>query len=124
MWPERLDCTVYLCLSALEAAADHGVTWPVQHPAQLLAQFEGCGTHKAWGLAAKPDEHIRPAVQDIHAARVQETLQLWGRRLEVDQCWAIREGSDLLALLPMHLTSRILGISSTLGGVLCSTDSL
>lgn len=114
----------YLCFSALEAAADHGVTWSVQHSAQLLAKLEGGGTHKAWGLAAEPDEHVGPTVQDVHAARVQQALQLRGQRLEVNQCWAKGEGSCLLALRPVRLTSRIPGISSTLGGFLCSTDSL
>lgn len=33
-------------------------------------------------------------------------------------------GTPARALLPVHLTSRILGISSTLGRVLCSTESL
>lgn len=71
----------YLRLSALQAAADRGVTWSVQHSAQLLAKLEGGGTHKAWGLAAEPDEHIGPTVQDVHAARVQQALQLRGQRL-------------------------------------------
>lgn len=69
----------HLRLCALEAAADRGVARPVQHPAQLLAQLEGSGAHQAWGLAAKPDEHVGPTVQDVHAARVQQALQLWGR---------------------------------------------
>lgn len=82
----------YLCFSALEAAADRGITWSVQHSAQLLAKLEGSGTHKAWGLAAEPDEHVGPTVQDVHTARVQQALQLRGQRMEVKQCWAKGEG--------------------------------
>ena len=79
----------HLCLSALEAAADHGVAWSVEHPAQFLAQLEGCSTHQAWGLAAEPDEHVGPTVQDVHAASVQQALQLRGPK-----GWRSRPGSS------------------------------
>lgn len=69
----------YLCFSALKAAADHGVTGSVQHSAQLLAELEGGGAHQAWGLAAEPDEHVGPTVQDVDTARVQQALQLGAR---------------------------------------------
>lgn len=126
MWPAQPDRTAYLCFGALQAAADHGIAWPVQHPTQLLAELERRGSHQARGLAAEPDEHVGPTVQDVHAARVQQALQLRGQRLEVKQCWANGEGSasSSSSLLPECLTSRIPGISSTLGGFLCSTDSL
>lgn len=35
----------YLSLGALQAAADHCMARPVQHPTQLLAQFQRSSTH-------------------------------------------------------------------------------
>lgn len=78
-----LGMRAHLRLGALQAAADHCVTWPVQHPTQLLAQLECSSTHQAWGLAAKPDEDIRPAVQDVHTSCVQQALQLYDKWLAV-----------------------------------------
>lgn len=40
-----LGVGTYLSLCALQAAADHCMAWPVQHPTELLAQFECSGTH-------------------------------------------------------------------------------
>lgn len=112
----------HLRLGALQAAADRGMAWPVQHPAQLLTQLEGSSAHQARGLAAEPDEHVRPTVQNVHAACVQQTLQLQTGSLEVKAQPTGRDPAPRPP--PASLTSRILGISSTLGRCLCSTESL
>lgn len=49
---------------------------PVQHPAHLLAQLQGGRAHQPRRLAPDPDEHVRPAVQDVHPFGVQQALQL------------------------------------------------
>lgn len=127
--PEAWLCgrgrSAHLRFRALQAAADGGVPRPVQHAAQLLAQLKGGGAHQARGLAAQPDEHVGPTVQDVHTARVQQALQLQGKGWR-SRPMSRHHGGLPSAPLPssLRLTSRILGISSTLGRVLCSTESL
>lgn len=66
----------HLTLGSLQVAGDAGVFGPVQHGADLLAQFQGGGSDQAGRLSPDPDEDVGPAVQDVNALGVQQGLQL------------------------------------------------
>ena len=70
--------STHLALGALQVAGDEGVLGPVQHGADLLAQLEGRRPDQPGGLPPDPDEHVGPAVQDVHPLSVQQGLQLEG----------------------------------------------
>lgn len=67
----------HLTLCSLQVAGDAGVFRPVQHGADLLAQFQGGGSDQSGGLSPDPDEDVGPAVQDVNTLGVQQGLQLW-----------------------------------------------
>lgn len=48
----------------------------MQHGADLLTQFQGGSSDQTWRLPPDPDEHVRPAVEDVHALCVQQSLHL------------------------------------------------
>ena len=66
----------HLTLGALQVAGDAGVFGPVQHGADLLTQFQSGGSDETRRLPPDPDEDVGPAVEDVHALRVQQGLQL------------------------------------------------
>lgn len=67
---------LYLALCSLQVADDHRMLGSVQHTTQLLSQLQCGRSNQPWRFAPNPDEHIRPAVQDVDSFGVQKALQL------------------------------------------------